>query len=124
MKEFSHVPDPELGLDAEVISMRNKIKSSFSSQGMLSSIQAEAYQSRVWFSVSFTPKTKDRSKDKARLQRCKYTYIVHFPGEPYFYVAGRLIPKEVGDAVTDCLDAKGFSAVPLSGGFKKDVERG
>ena len=115
MKEFSHVSTPELVLDDEVIFMRNKMKSWFSKQGLLSSIQAESYLSRVWFSVSFTPKSKDRSKDKARLQRSKYYYVVHFPGEPYFYSAGASIPKEVGAAMAECFDSRGYSSVPLSG---------
>jgi len=105
----------DLVLADESVLIRHKIKSWFSDQRMLASVQVESHENRIWLSISFTKKTKDRSKDKARLVRSKNYYVVYYPGEPYVYSAGGKMPSDLVLAINECLNAKGCLQVPLSG---------
>jgi len=115
LEDFKPPEQPQQSLDDEIFSVRHHIKSWFQAQNLMCSVQGESYQSRLWLTISFTKKTKDRQKDKARLQRSKYFYTVHFPGEPYFYFAGTRVPEEVGAAIADYFGSSRHTAVPLSG---------
>jgi len=117
LEKFSLNQSSELGLEAMVVEQRNKIKSWFKPKGLIGSVQAEADASKIWFSVSFTKQSKDRAKDRGRLQRSKFFYIVHYPGEPYFYSTGSKLPRELGEAVTHCFDSSAYITVPLSGKY-------
>jgi len=117
LEKFSLNPSSELGLEAMVVEQRNKIKAWFKPKGLIGSVQAEADASKIWFSVSFTKQSKDRAKDRSRLQRSKFFYIVHYPGEPYFYSTGSKLPQELGEAVTQCFDSSAYVTIPLSGKY-------
>ena len=86
---------------------------------LLISVQAEFYQNKFWFSIAYVSKTKDRTKDKARLQKSNRSFIVHFPGESYFYAAGSKLSPHLGEAVSESLYSTGYTIVPLTGMFGK-----
>ena len=85
----------------------------------LISVKAEFYQNKFWFSIAYVSKTKDRTKDKARLQKSKRSFLVHFPGESYFYAAGSKLSPHLGEAVSESLYSTGYTIVPLNGMFGK-----
>ena len=51
----------------------------------MASIQTEADGSRVWARVTAVKTSKDKYKDRKKLEKTRPSYLVYYPGEPYLY---------------------------------------
>ena len=57
--------------------------------------------------------SKNRSKDRSKLEVARPAYLVYFPGEPYFYgVPG--LREDIGTALAGCLGCGGWEALQLT----------
>ena len=82
--------------EVPLIDIRKLIKKNLS-ENRVPSVQMEIRVLKdiemVMFRIATTSKTKNKEKDQARLLTAKPTFLVYFPGEPYFY-ANSVNPKE------------------------------
>eukprot|EP00088_Acartia_fossae_P071198 TRINITY_DN9727_c0_g1_i1.p1 TRINITY_DN9727_c0_g1~~TRINITY_DN9727_c0_g1_i1.p1 ORF type:complete len:386 (+),score=59.37 TRINITY_DN9727_c0_g1_i1:44-1201(+) len=108
----------DLDLLEIAVQFRYKLKSTMRTQGYCTSVQTETEDNRLWFSISYVRKTKNKDNDKRKLLKARYQYLVHYPGEPYLYLAGAAkLPDELGKAFVDCVEAKGYKPLPLQGKY-------
>jgi len=115
LKNFKSSIAMESTIEAQANNLRIKINAWFAEHKLLCSCQVEFSNNQIWLLISFTKKTLDREKDKTRLGKSKFLYVVHFPGESYFYFAGSKVPHELGDAIAECMDSSGYIYIPLQG---------
>ena len=54
-------------------------------KGFQASIQTEGDGSRVWARVTAVKTSKDKYKDRKKLEKTRPSYVVYYPGEPYLY---------------------------------------
>lgn len=66
--------------------------------------------------------SKNRARDRGKLERARPSFLVHFPGEPYFY-AGAGLREEVGEAVAGVLGCQGWERLPLDGRHVDSLRR-
>ena len=64
---------------------RSKLKSELKKKGYLAAIQTEGDGSRVWARVTSVKTSKDKYKDRKKLEKVRPSYVVYYPGEPYLY---------------------------------------
>ena len=94
--------------------IRAKIKSRLKAMSFLPDVQVEAKEDRIWLRIALVKLTKNRDKDRSKLEVARPSYLVYFPGEPYFYgVPG--IREEIGTALAGCLGCGGWEPLPLEG---------
>ena len=74
----------------------------------------ESRNDRIWLRVAAVKVSKNRARDRVKLERARPSFLVHFPGEPYFY-AGAGLREEVGEAVAGVLGCQGWERLPLDG---------
>ena len=54
-------------------------------KGYLAAIQTEGDASRVWVRVASVKTSKNKYKDRKKLEKVRPSYVVYYPGEPYLY---------------------------------------
>ena len=54
-------------------------------KGYMAAIQTEGDGSRVWARVTTVKTSKDKYKDRKKLEKTRPSYLVYYPGEPYLY---------------------------------------
>ena len=64
---------------------RSKLKAEMMKKGYVAAIQTEADASRVWVRVASVKTSKDKYKDRKKLEKVRPSYVVYYPGEPYLY---------------------------------------
>jgi len=105
----------DLTLEVFGVESRYKLKSCLSKKGFASGIQTETDVNKIWFSVSYVKKSKNRENDKKKILRSKVLYMAYYPGESYLYIGGSRLPPELGEAFADSLGATGYVLIPLEG---------
>ena len=94
--------------------IRAQIKTRLRAMSLLPDVQVEAREDRIWLRIALVKLTKNRSKDKSKLEAARPAYLVYFPGEPYFYGVPSL-REDIGTALAGCLGCGGWEALPLEG---------
>ena len=98
----------------QAYTIRAKLKARLKAMSLLPDVQVEAREDRIWLRIALVKLTKNRSKDKTKLEVARPAYLVYFPGEPYFYgVPG--IRDDIGTALAGCLGCGGWEPLPLEG---------
>lgn len=69
----------------------------------------------VMFRITTTNKTKKKENDQARLLKAKPTFLVYFPGEPYFYANSNAPKEDHCEALMMALKCTAFEGIPLHG---------
>jgi len=85
LEEYPARPDTPLLIDEEAYSLRSKLKAEMLKKGYLAAIQTEGDASRVWVRVASVKTSKDKYKDRKKLEKVRPSYVVYYPGEPYLY---------------------------------------
>ena len=101
-------------MDEEGFRLRKKLKLELKTAGYLENVQTEVDNDRIWMRVAITKRSKDKFKDKARLEKAKAVFIVYYPGEPYFY-AVKSISDVITDALVSALGCQGQRRIDLTG---------
>ena len=80
----------------------------------MASIQTEADGSRVWARVTAVKTSKDKNKDRKKLEeKTRPSYLVYYPGEPYLYTNN--MADTVISALVSGLGCEYSSELELSG---------
>jgi len=101
-------------MDEEGFRLRKKLKLELKTAGYLENVQTEVDNDRIWMRVAITKRSKDKIKDKARLEKSKAVFLVYYPGEAYFY-AVKSVSDVVTDALVSALGCQGQRRIDLTG---------
>ena len=98
-----------------MLNLRSKLKAEMSKKGFLASIQTEADGSRVWARVTAVKTSKDKNKDRKKLEeKTRPSYLVYYPGEPYLYTITHMADTVIS-ALVSGLGCENSSELELSG---------
>lgn len=114
LEEYPARPDSPLLIDEEAYSLRSKLKAEMLKKGYLASIQTEGDGSRVWARVTAAKTTKDKYKDRKKLEKTRPSYLVYYPGEPYLYTITRMADSVIS-ALVSGLGCENSRKLELSG---------
>ena len=97
-----------------MLNIRSKLKAEMSKKGFLASIQTEADGSRVWARVTAVKTSKDKYKDRKKLEKARTSYLVYYPGEPYLYTITHMADTVIS-ALVSGLGCENSRKLELSG---------
>ena len=80
----------------------------------MAAIQTEGVDNRIWVRTASVKASKNKEKDKKKLENTRPAFIVHYPGEPYFYSTGNL-SEVLQSALVACLGCEEARKLELSG---------
>lgn len=109
--------DQPLPIDDEGYTLRTKLKKEIKTQDYLANVQADVDSNRIWMRVTTARKTKNRVKDKQKLENASPMYIAYYPGEPYYYMAGgvKAGAEATRQAMVTALGCQGDRMLALEG---------
>jgi hypothetical protein len=102
--------------------LRHKLRHKLKDAKLLSDVQIEVREDRMWLRLAVVRLTKNKKISKKKLEGSRPVFMVYFPGEPYFY-AGPGLREEVGQAMADSLNCGGWEALPLEGHHVESLRR-
>ena len=85
-----------------------------SEKGFLASIQTEGADSRVWVRLTSVKTSKDKHKDRKKLEKARASYVAYYPGEPYLYTITHM-DDIIVSALVSGLGCRGSKKLELSG---------
>ena len=102
--------------------LRSTMKTSLKELQLVPDVQAESQNDRIWLRVATVKLTKNRNKDKTKLEAARPGYLAYYPGEPYFYAASGL-RESVGAALSASLGCGGWEQLKLQGRHVDSLRR-
>lgn len=108
--------------------IRKKLKKILKQQeDVLSSVQADVQSfdkgEMMFFRMVSTPILKSKESSEAKLITAHPTYLVYFPGEPYFYAASETPNEAHCKALAQVLKCATYEGIPLSGKDLKSLRQ-
>jgi len=106
--DFPTRADDSVQIEEEAWALRTKLKGEMKKLGFEADVQTEADSSRIWVRVTSTKTSKDKYKDRKKLEKARATFLVHYPGEPYIYSSANLSESLKASLITsfDCDDSR------------------
>ena len=97
-----------------MLNIRSILKREMLKKGFLASIQTEGAGSRVWVRITSVKTSKDKHKDRKKLEKTRPSYVVYYPGETYLYTISHMADILVS-ALASGLGCEGSKKLELSG---------
>eukprot|EP00092_Neocalanus_flemingeri_P039215 GFUD01042686.1.p1 GENE.GFUD01042686.1~~GFUD01042686.1.p1 ORF type:complete len:371 (-),score=115.86 GFUD01042686.1:49-1161(-) len=123
LKDFPHTAETASLIDEEGRVLRKKLKTALKEVGLVAGVQTESEDDRIWFRITTSKKTEDRTKDMEKVHKAKPTLVVYYPGEPYLYSVPNMT-EVLSSSLSRCLGCVDCQELPgelrgLPRAFKK-----
>ena len=122
LRDFPYTDHEGILIEEEGYHLRTKLKSALKEIGFACGVQTEVEENRIWFRITTSRKTKDRKKDMDKVFKARPTFVIHYPGEPYFYSVLNL-PDHLANALATCMGCRDSKQIPLTGRCVESLRR-